>query len=76
MIIEGYLSADRELITVVLCQQIYHSNEGYRRTTEMESAPSKCTKNRCFLRNTRTFKHNFICRQFFHVRVTVVWDQF
>ena len=44
MIIEGYPSADRELITVVLCQQIYHSIEGYRRTTEMESAPSKCTK--------------------------------
>lgn len=44
MIIEGYLTADRELVTVVLCQQIYHSNEGYRRTTEMDSAPSKCTK--------------------------------
>lgn len=44
MIIERYLTADRELVTVVLCQQIYHSNEGYRRTTEMDSAPSKCTK--------------------------------
>lgn len=51
MIIEGYLSADGELTTIFLCQQIYNSNEGYRRTTEMQSAPSKCTKNRCSFMN-------------------------